>query len=345
MAERYNVIVIMTDQQRANLFSTEGFPEAITPTLDSMTDNGVGFENAYTSTPICAPARESLLTGRFPRVTGIRTNDAIEQSRYGIDLMQWSRELGYQTALIGKNHSHLTESDVDFYRPYSHDYGPERPGKEEIDRKFNDFMAELAHGVCTEPTPFPLDCQYPVRIVDDTIDWLGSCGSQPFTLWMSLSEPHNPYQVPEPYFDMFPADTMPPVDDAEILESKSYPWRFSKKLIEKHYPNRRDLIARYRSNYLGMLRLIDDQILRLLNFLDEASLSERTILVFLSDHGDFVGEYGLLRKAVPIPECLARIPMIWKGPGIEGGMLSTPIVSIVDVFPTICEALGQEIPI
>ena len=102
---------------------------------------------------------------------------------------------------------------------------------------------------------------------------------------------------------------------------------------------------RYKSNYLGMLRLIDDQLARLVQFLDAKHLMDNTIVVYLADHGDYLMDYGLGRKGVGLPECLTRIPMVWAGAGIKPSKVGTEaFVSMVDFFPTLCEAMGLSIP-
>src|SRR3546814_690138 len=100
------------------------------------------------------------------------------------------------------------------------------------------------------------------------------------------------------------------------------------------------------SNYIGALRMIDDQVARMLDFMGKQGLLDNTIIVRVADHGDYLMEYGLARKGVGLPELLTHIPMIWNGPGIKPRpeVGETAFVSMADVMPTICEAMGAEIP-
>jgi arylsulfatase A-like enzyme len=108
------------------------------------------------------------------------------------------------------------------------------------------------------------------------------------------------------------------------------------------YAGERD---RARANYHGMLRLIDDQVRRLVGFLEQKGLRERTLLIVLSDHGDFVGEYGLIRKGPDLPECLTRIPLVFHGPHVtSSGAAETAHVSVCDIMPTVCDVLGVPLP-
>ena len=115
--------------------------------------------------------------------------------------------------------------------------------------------------------------------------------------------------------------------------------------MDKAYPNLDEHLPRLRSIYFGMMRLIDDQIKRLVDFLKQKGVYENTVLIFVADHGDYVGEYGLMKKGAGVPECLTRIPMFWHGPGIvPQAAAQTAHVSNTDIMPTICDMLGVRLP-
>lgn len=262
------------------------------------------------------------------------------------DLFHITRELGYRTALVGKNHSHLTPERVDFWRPYMHSNGyiPNPAPKDYVE--FDRWMSHLNHGTGSEATPFPLEVQFPYRIISDAIEFVDSREDQPFAMWVSFPEPHNPYQVPKPYFDMFPPHRVPARDvGPEALRRKGFKWNWLRQLENSTYPGYDDQWRRTRSNYLGMLRLIDDQIDRLLNHLKSTAKLENTIVVYLTDHGDFFCDYGLIRKGVDLPEVLTRIPMVWSGWGIHARTAHPAFVSTADVLPTLCEAIGASMPV
>jgi arylsulfatase A-like enzyme len=174
--------------------------------------------------------------------------------------------------------------------------------------------------------------------------------ARPFFLWLSFPEPHNPYQVPEPYFSLFSeADVPDRVAGPEVLAEKPGPlgekWRWEREMLERAHPGYDARWRRYRANYCAMLRLIDDQLKRFVEHLEARGLLENTIILFTADHGDYAADYGLQRKGVGLPECLIRIPFVWCGPGIAARPAnSEDHVSLVDVMPTLCEALGFETP-
>ena len=336
-----NVIVVMTDQQRADLCKREGFSLDVMPFADSLAATNVWFDRAYTSAPASVPARTSLMTGRFPKATHVRTNHNIADAYFLKDLPSVMHESSNVTAMIGKNHTYLTPKDMDYWNPYSHNGNARKdvPGS----REFSEF-AKKTTGFYLEPSPVGVEHQQPYQIVSDALDWIEQHKDTSFFAWISIPEPHNPYQVPEPYYSMFPPESLPPNEVADVHD-KDEKYQILFYLEELAGLNNPDILPRLRSNYLGMLRLIDDQMRRLVSGLKRMGVYENTIIVYLSDHGDYVGEYGLMRKGAGVPDVLMRIPMIWTGPGIVDNYgRSAAHVSIVDVFPTICEAIGVEIP-
>ena len=340
-----NIVLIMTDQQRADFSKAEGYPLDTMPFVDALAARGVRFSHAYTPMPTCAPARSSLLTGRFPKATRVRENGGTGNIFGPDDLVDVLRDEGYSINLSGKNHSYLQTQDFDFASVYWHTGrfgGTETPQERQMDA----WLEAIDHTVHPEPTPFPLECQLPYRIVRDAIRCIDTLDHRPFFLWLSFPEPHNPYQVPEPYFSLFPEDEIPErISGPEAAEAKGGKWRWMHDLIERKRPGYDETWRRYRANYCGMLRLIDDQVRRFVEHLEARGLLEDTILLFVADHGDYAGDYGLQRKGVGLPECLVRVPMIVTGPGIRSGaVLDDDFVSLVDIMPTLCEAVGAEIP-
>lgn len=342
-----NLVIIMTDQQRADLCGREGFPLPITPFVDSLALENVWFDKAYTTMPASSPARCSMFTGRYPSATHVRTNHNLGDINYQTDLIQVLRNKGYKTALIGKNHAYLKPSDFNFCSAYGH-WGKVNP-RTEAEKKTTRFFREKAKGQWLDPSPVPLEEQQPVKIVSEALNWMEQQIQQehPFFTWVSFPEPHNPYQVCEPYYSMFTPENIPAAQTGrEALQFKDEAYQSLAAIEDASCPNLEADLPRIRANYMGMVRLIDDQIRRLITTLKEKGVYENTIFVILSDHGDYVGEYGLIRKGAGMSECLTRIPMVWAGYGIKKSEKPmNAFVSIADVFPTICSAIGCDIPL
>jgi len=346
VAGKPNIVVIMTDQQRADFFASEGFPVDTMPFVDALGATGTRFARAYTPIPICSPARTSMLTGRFAKATHIKQNwDMARDVHFGKDLPAVLREAGYTVNLAGKNHSYLQAKDFDFHGgPYSHTHGPQDRATAS-EKQSDEWLLELDHSVSTIPTPFPLENQLCHRIVSDAIDCVDRNKDNPFFLWLSLPEPHNPYQAPEPYFSMFSPDDMPErAGGPQVAMARGGKWQWLRELQEEKRPGYDADWRRYRALYCGMLRMIDDQIKRFYEHLEAQGLAENTIVMFLSDHGDYAGDYGLQRKGAGLPECLIHVPFLIAGPGVEASRNGEDFISLVDIMPTICEAIGAEIP-
>ena len=344
-----NIVIVMTDQQRADLRKGCGYPLDTMPFLDSFAAGGVDFTGAYTPNPTCMPARVSMFTGRYPSCHHVRTNHNEVDVTYTKDLLDVLREAGYTTALCGKNHSHHRVEDFDFHESCGHlGYeGEENTTPEEI--AFADYLRTTNHMEMHSPAPGGVTVQHPYRNVSSALKFIASCPKdQPFFAWVSFAEPHNPYQVPEPYFDMFPPESLPATHaNASVLPEKGERWTWLHSVWSRVLgPDMESRILRARSNYHGMLRLIDDQFKRLVEGIEERGLRKNTWIIFLSDHGDFVGEYGLIRKGVDLPDILTHIPMVMQGPGIvPQGKVDGPFVNIVDLLPTVCETLGVPVPL
>lgn len=339
-----NVVIIMTDQQRADLCGREGFPMAVTPFTDSLALSNVWFDKAYTVAPASMPARCSMFTGRYPTATHVRTNHNTADIYYTKDMLQVVKEQGYKTALVGKNHAHVKSKDFDYSEEYFH-WGKNRRDTQE-DKDFAYFLNNKARGQYLDATPFPSEAQNPVQIVTKALAWAEQQKDSSFFMWVSMPETHNPYQVSEPYFSMFSPEKLPAtLTSRKDLSRKGDKYTILAELEDKSCPNLQEDLPRLRGNYLGMLRLIDDQTKRLIEGFKASGLYENTIFVILSDHGDYCGEYGLIRKGAGVPECLTRIPMVWAGRDIQphSGPMDAH-VSIADIFPTVCTAIGADIP-
>jgi len=342
-----NIVLIISDQFRADACKREGFPLNTTPFLDSLAETGMWFNKAYCASPACVPSRTSMITGRFPSATRVRSNMNIKDAVYQTDLFEVLRSKGYSTALIGKNHTYLKPEMLDYWKEYTH-LGVQKPQNED-DSAFNKYLESTDFYMNKTPAPFRASMQQPARIVDDAENWVRTeqkTQLKPFFLYMSFPESHNPYQVSEPYYSMFPPQSLPPVlAGKEVLPVKGNKWVLQKEMMKMGYPEVDKDIPRIRSNYYGMMKLIDDQVKRFVGYLKENNLYENTIFIFVADHGDFTGEYGLIKKGVEVPECLARIPMLWHGPGIiQNKKPSSAHVSNVDIMPTICNIIGSPIP-
>ena len=346
--KRPNIVIVMTDQQRADLRAVRGYALDTMPFLDRWASGGVDFANAYTPNPTCMPARVSMFTGRYPSCHQVRTNHNAADALYQADLLDVLRHARYRTALCGKNHSHRDPAEFDFHECTGHMGNEGEVNQTPIEKDFAQFLCDTRHLETHQPSPGGVEVQHPYRNVSSALKFIDQTPAErPFFAWVSFAEPHNPYQVPAPYFDMFPPEILPPVTDGtENLSAKGWRWPWLRAEWESVLgPDIERHILRSRSNYHGMLRLIDDQFRRLIEGLNERGLTENTLVIFVSDHGDFVGEYGLIRKGPDLPDILTRVPLVMRGAGVvKRGLLGGAMVSLADILPTICEWIGEPVP-
>ena len=342
-----NILILISDQHRAGISKRSGYPFDTTPALDGLAAGGVDFQRSYCTIPACVPSRISMLTGRWPDAHRVRMNLDASDAVYHKDLYQVAREQGYMTGLAGKNHTYLTPDRVDFWREYGHGFGYVAPDAPPAYRQFEAWLAQTGFNLSEEPTPFPNEVQHPYRIVSDAIEFLAGAGARRFCLQVSFPEPHDPEQVSAPYWNMFPPDSVPDrLAGPEALARMGFRENWLHELALSAFPDTDRAWRRYVSNYLGALRMIDDQMKRLLDHMRNSGQLANTVIVVLSDHGDYLMQYGLPRKGVGLPDCLARIPMVWAGPGItpDSNLNKNVHVSMADVMPTLCEFMMAEIP-
>lgn len=340
-----NILIVISDQHRWGLTKRSGYPLDTSPELDRLADRGVVFNRAYATQPVCAPCRTSLLTGRWPQAHRVRQNPAVNDAFSNGDVFSAARARGYKTGLAGKNHTYLKPDRLDFWREYNDLIGwqPENPPQDIVN--FDNWRRKLNFAVSHVPTPFPLETQFSYRAVSSAIEFLDRFGDQSFMLEVSFPEPHDPEQVPKPYWDMFPPDSIPDRGvGPEALKDKGFRWQWMRRLQDHYYPDYDRNWRRYVSNYLGSLRMVDDQFGRLLAYMRRRNLLDNTVIVYTADHGDFVMDYGLMRKGIGLSEDLVHIPMVWAGAGIRARASHPAFVSMADVMPTLCETMGADIP-
>lgn len=348
---RSNIVIVMADQQQAALRKAAGYCLDTMPNLDRFGQENIDLVNAYTPNPTCCPARTSMFTGRYASCHNVRTNHNVVDVAYDEDLLDVLEKAGYTTAICGKNHTyHDPQKDFDFCAESEHlgkEIGADSEPDSPLQAEFRAFLESTRFIDSAEPAPFPVECQLPYRNVSAALRFMDQVPEdKPFFTWVSFAEPHNPYQVPAPYYDMFPPESLPEQPSAKMdLSQKGPRFVWIKNVWDQILGDDPERIARDRSNYHGMLRLIDDQFGRLIDGLKERGLYDNTIVIYLSDHGDFVGEYGMMRKGTDLPEVLTHIPMLWHIPGFQAqGRNIKGFANIVDILPTLCDLIGVDVP-
>jgi arylsulfatase A-like enzyme len=390
--ERPNIIFIIADQLAAGFVGCYGSGVNSTPTLDRLAADGVRFDRCYAHSPVCAPNRATMFTGRSVQVHGIVTNNLVLRTD-NPTYPQVCQRYGYRTGGYGKYHMTSMQLPLPrdfgylgfdesvptedprlgpwldwiqaehpaYYRralstcwpmPYLSDYGPEeRDLRPEWESAVAEFMAPRRAASAWRmmyTSPLPPELQQTTYITDLGLDFMArhihEHEGRPFLCQLSYVNPHDPYDPPAPYDTMFdPANMTDPLpitwdrDEIEALEH-SRDWGGFRAVYENPAA-----VHKMRALYHGSIRLIDDQIGRIVAFLREHGMWENTVLLFTTDHGDMMGDHGLMTKGVKHYDKSARVPLIACGAGIGDGIESDRLTSSLDIYPTLCEWAGATV--
>ena len=356
--DRPNVLVIMSDQLKATASHLYGNTFCETPSLARMASEGVLFRNAFTPHPLCVPARVSLWTGQFPHSHGSRRNETLMPPGATHAFQLWRKE-GFHIGLIGKNHCFETAEDLalfDTWCEISHvamrkGYPTRgmpwfRPIESIVAARSNRRnMPHVSPRFSYASSDFPLEDYSTGLIAGQTVRFLQKHANHPFALWVSFPDPHEPYEAPRRYAEMFPPEAidLPPWREGEFVDAPE------RNRVLQHMMGLEDDpmedVYGVLAAYYGMVRFLDDGVGQILDALDRLGLRERTIVVFCSDHGDFSGEHAMICKGGVFYDCLTRIPMIVSFPGeIPAGRVDESMVNLVDVAPTLLRLQGIDVP-
>jgi arylsulfatase A-like enzyme len=342
-----NVVILMVDEQKANSLPLYGNPVVRTPNLARLAEEGVLFDQAYATCPLCVPARVSLMTGRYPHTTGSRTNAFLLQpgERH---LLQIFLERGYRTGLSGKNHCFFPGDLARFdYLWEAGHAGPRVPPSREA-AAAQRWIRESRVGARAwgaARNPYPPEALGTALITDHAIEFVERYRDEPFFLWYSIADPHTPLQTASPYAEMYrPEDVpLPPQLEGEI-EAKPPAQQIDYRALAGDTVTE-EIMRRAIAMYYGMNTYIDDQVGRFVARLTELGLRENTIVVYLADHGDYMGEHRMVRKSKALYDCLCRIPLIVSWPaGIAAGATRDEFVCIEDILPSLMDLLGWVAP-
>lgn len=362
MAEiKPNVIVMMTDQQKATASHLWGSPFCETPSLERMATEGVLYDNAFTPHPLCVPARVSLWTGQYPHMHGSRRNETWMAPDALHAFKIWKAQ-GFHCGLIGKNHCFNSLDDLglfDTWLEISHGGLPDVTFLKGMEWYRSREGINAAHKLRRTMTPqsphfswavsdFPLEDYGTGLIAGQTVRFLEKHREDPFALWVSFPDPHEPWVVPQKYFDMFPPDVvqLPICREGEFEEGSGAPERnrILYQMLGMEGDNLDDIYGLLAA-YYGMVRFIDDGVGQILDALDNLGMRENTIVVFCADHGDFAGEHRMQCKGGAFYDALTHVPLIISWPGhIPQGASSDAMVSLVDIVPTLFTLQGLPVP-
>ncbi len=346
-AERpLNVLFIAVDDMNHDL-GCYGHPQVRSPHIDRLAERGIVFERAYCQYPQCSQSRSSLLTGLRPdtiRIYDLQTHFR-ETTPDAVTLPQLFRQQGYFVARAGKvfhygNPGQIGTSGLD--DPLSWDVVVNPAGRDKAEENaITNFTARrgLGSSISVLASEGSDQEQTDGLVATAIISLMKQAGDRPFFLAAGFYRPHSPYVAPQAYFDAYPLESisLPEVSQGELLDvppialGSTTPWPWFGVTDEQ---------ARLgKQAYYAAISFVDAQIGRLLDALDRLGLSDRTIVVFWSDHGYFIGEKGLWKKNA-LFERVARTPLLIAAPGYPQGARCRQPVELLDVYPTLVQLCG-----
>jgi choline-sulfatase len=340
-------LVLMADQLAASWLPAYGHPLVQTPHLSALAQDATVFDSAYTPFPLCAPARSAMLTGRLASDIGVYDN-AAELAATVPTLAHALRAHGYHTAVAGKMHfvgpdqlhgfEHRLTADI---YPADVDWTPDwaRP----LDRPlpwYHTMESVLDPGVCAAAMQTDYDEEVCFHAVRKLYDIARHRPDQPFLLFVSFTNPHDPWEIPKRHWERYRGSEIPdpavPSLPLERADPHSRRLRAMCRVDEASLTD--EQIRRARHAYFAAVSYLDERVGEVLGALQRSGMADRTTVLFCADHGEMLGERGLWYK-MSFFEQSARVPLIVRVPGAGPGRVAEP-ASLLDVTPTLLELAG-----
>jgi choline-sulfatase len=340
-----NFLVIMSDEHNPKVMGCNGHPVISTPNIDALAARGTLFSSAYTTSPVCIPARAGFACGKYIHQIGFWDNadayDGTVKSCHHV-----LRERGHRVVSIGKLHFRKPEED--------HGFSEEQIPMHIIEGK-GDLMGlvredQPRRGGATKMAAMAGPGESPYTFYDKDICsraqvWLREQGSRnedkPWVLFVSFVAPHFPLTAPpEHFYKYWNRDLpMPKLYAREQRPKHPYLEDYRNSFCYDDYFQSETDVKRAIAGYFGLVSYLDENIGKVLKALEEAGLADNTRVMYTSDHGDNLGSRGLWGKSTMYDE-IAGVPLIIAGPGVPAGKRIDTPVSHVDCFPTIVDTVG-----
>jgi choline-sulfatase len=347
MSAQPNILIIMVDQLSGTLFPDGPADWLHAPHLKALARRSARFANTYTASPLCAPGRASFMSGQLPHRTRVYDNAA----EFGSDIPTYAHHLraaGYATTLSGKMHFVGPDQLHGFEERLTTDIYPadfgwtpdyDKPG-ERIDWWYHNLGSVKGAGIAEITNQLEYDDEVAFNATRKIYDLGRRLEERPWMLTVSFTHPHDPYVARRKYWDLY--------EDCAHLDPETAPIAYedqdphAQRLMDacdfRGLDISADDVRRSRRAYFANISYVDDKIGEILAALEGTRQADNTIVVFVSDHGDMLGERGLWFK-MNFLEGSARVPLMIAAPGLPAGRVDTP-VSTMDLTPTLCDLAG-----
>lgn len=340
-----NILIFMVDQLNGTLFPDGPAEWLHAPNLKKLAAQSVRFQNSYTASPLCAPGRASFMSGQLPQNTRVYDNAA----EFCSDIPTYAHHLrraGYQTCLSGKMHfvgpdqMHGFEERLttDIY-PADFGWTPDyrKPG-ERIDWWYHNMGSVTGAGVAEISNQMEYDDEVAYNATRKVYDLARGNDDRPWCLTVSFTHPHDPYVARQKYWDLYEdcEHLLPEIPAMKYEDHDPHSQRIFDANDWRSFDIQEEDIKKSRRAYFANISYLDDKIGEVMEALE--STNQEAVIVFVSDHGDMLGERGLWFKMC-FYEGSARVPMMMKLPDVEPRLVKEA-VSNIDVTPTLCDIAG-----
>jgi arylsulfatase len=369
---RPNIVLIMTDQQRADSIAALGAPWMNTPNLDRLAEEGVAFTNCFVTSPVCVSSRASVFRGMYPHTTNVYTNF----EKWEPNWVQWLADADYHCVNIGKMHINPYDAKGGFHQRFPVENKDRPLFLEQHERAIYDEWdkALKARGL-RKPSRYTrlednpdnykqtLGCftwetdddMHPDNFVGNTSQWWlrERKSTAPFFLQIGFPGPHPPYDPTADYLAMYDEVDIPvaEVSAAELEAQPSMHQKLRQSMVDfnidsvawRENPSKEDLL-RLRRHYAANVTMIDEQVGGIMDVLEQQGYLDNTIVIFCSDHADALGDHGHIQKWT-MYDSVTRVPLIFRAPKhLKAGLQCDDLVQLMDIAPTILELTGIGIP-
>ena len=343
-----NILFVMADQLAAQFLPFHGHPLVKTPNLSRLAAEGVVFENCYSTSPLCSPARATVMNGLLPSRTGVYDNAA----EFPSSIPTWAHYLrlaGYKTCLSGKMHFvgpdqlHGLEERLttDIY-PADFGWTPDwRLRQERIDWWYHNMTSVLQPGIAEITNQLEFDDEVAFLAVRKIYDYARYHNDAPFCLMASFTHPHDPYAARAKFWNQYRDEDidLPKVPRMSRADLDPHSQRlYDVSAMDDYAVTEADLRAA-RHGYYANISYVDDLIGQMISALEAAGKIDNTAIVFTSDHGDFLGERGLWYKMSYL-EPSAHVPLLVWSPALFSARRVAEPVTLADILPTL-SAIGN----
>lgn len=361
-----NILLLFSDQHNADFMGCAGYPNLITPNLDKLARDGVRFTRTYCQDGICVPSRSSMMTGQYPRTTGVLENS---DRAYNVEqlhpLYHLLKENGYITGCFGKQHL-----PGGMKRGFDHSATTIGARSDPSDEYYSDWIKERGQakeayrdGKGSKKSPLmchisdlkPENTQE-AYIAKKSMEFLKKAkeSGKPFFCWTSFFHPHQPYTPVKKWADLYPPSEVKLPDNLrEPVENlpphlqgwrknSNRPWALAEAAADEN------IYRNYISYYCALVTEVDHYVGEVIASLKEQGMYEDTIIIYTADHGDFVARHGMVEKCAlghNVYEDTLKVPMIMSwADNFEKGHVNNDLTELVDIYPTLLDLCDIEKP-